>query len=433
MKIDTMNLAELRRFIDEARAELTALATRGDSLTGVDADIFETREAELKAAIARKEQLEQRAEQIKAEVAAGTRQTEFGSNVGGSNFDSARPVANRNADPLKGAQLLTRDQSFVDWNRSNGLVPKDDEQPSFGKFVRGLATGDWDGAEQERAMSVGSATAGGHLVNPALSGQVLDLARNSSKVFAAGATAIPMATSTLKIARLATDPGPTWRAENAPVTVNDLVFDSVNLVAKDLSRIVVLSQELFADSDPSIAGVIEQAFAASFGQALDLAALRGSGSGAEPLGLKNQPGVTTIAHGANGAAVDYDFLLDAAGTVRSYNFEPNAHIVASRSLTSLSKKKDSQGNYLTRPADLLPILSTNQVPVNGTTGTSTDTSEIYTGAWPYLGIGIRQSLQIQFLKERYADNGQVAFAAHLRADVVALQPKAFVVDTGVRG
>jgi hypothetical protein len=36
------------------------------------------------------------------------------------------------------------------------------------------------------------------------------------------------------------------------------------------------------------------------------------------------------------------------------------------------------------------------------------------------------------LAERYADNQQVAFLAHLRADVQLLQPTAFVVDTRVR-
>lgn len=76
---------------------------------------------------------------------------------------------------------------------------------------------------------------------------------------------------------------------------------------------------------------------------------------------------------------------------------------------------------------------TNQVPVNLTFGTSTDTSEVYTGDWDKLLIGMRTELSIRFLQERFIDNLQYAFLAHPRADVQLAQPAAFVVDTGLRG
>ena len=50
-----------------------------------------------------------------------------------------------------------------------------------------MATGDWDCAEHERALSEGTATAGGHLVPTPLSARVVDLARNQARVFQAGA------------------------------------------------------------------------------------------------------------------------------------------------------------------------------------------------------------------------------------------------------
>jgi HK97 family phage major capsid protein len=147
----------------------------------------------------------------------------------------------------------------------------------------------------------------------------------------------------------------------------------------------------------------------------------------------NTSGITTTTHGANGANItNYDWWLDAAAAVRNQNFEPNAHIVAPRSLTSLFKLKDTANNYLQPPAALLPILTTKQIPINLTVGTSTDTSEIYTAQWDQLMIGLRPGFSLQFLDQRYADNLQVAFLAYLRADVQLAHGEAFVVDTGVR-
>jgi hypothetical protein len=42
----------------------------------------------------------------------------------------------------------------------------DPNQPrlSFDRYLKGLATGNWDGAPEERALSEGTASAGGHLV-----------------------------------------------------------------------------------------------------------------------------------------------------------------------------------------------------------------------------------------------------------------------------
>jgi hypothetical protein len=119
----------------------------------------------------------------------------------------------------------------------------------------------------------------------------------------------------------------------------------------------------------------------------------------------NQTGVTITTHGANGTAItNYDWFIDAAGTVLANNFIPNAHIVAPRTVTSLSKLKEATTNaYMVPPTVLLPLLPTRQVPITNTTGTSTDTSEIYTAQWDQCWIGLRTNFNIRFLQERFAD------------------------------
>ncbi len=332
--------------------------------------------------------------------------------------------------------VLIREQKLTDWVEKRGLVTPSEQPLSFDRYIRGLATGRWDGAEEERALSEGTLTAGGHLVPTPLSARVIDLARNATRVFQAGAITVPMTSGTLKLARLTVENTPSWHAENAAITPADLTFDAVTFTARTLVRTILLSVELFEDADPSSEEVIARSFAAQLALELDRVALRGTGTAPEPRGVLNTSGITTTTHGANGAAItNYDFWLDAKGAVAGNNFEPNAHIQAPRSTTSLSKLKEATTNaYMAPPAAMLPMLQTKQVPITLTVGTSTDCSELYTAQWDQLMVGIRTDFNIKFLQERYfADNLQYAFVAYLRADIQVAQPLAFAVDTGVRG
>lgn len=147
---------------------------------------------------------------------------------------------------------------------------------------------------------------------------------------------------------------------------------------------------------------------------LDRVALSGSGTAPEPRGVRNTTGVViTSFGGTNGAApADYDHLIDAVQVLRGGNCEPNAIIQSPRSETTLSKLKEATTNaYLTPPPQLadIPRYTTNQIPGNPTTGTSTDTTEVYVGDWSNLWIGMRTELILGTLTERYAEFGQIAF------------------------
>jgi HK97 family phage major capsid protein len=347
-----------------------------------------------------------------------------------------RAAATRRPGPATPREpVLTREQSVYDWLQARGAFDPAEVPLSFDRFLRGMATGRWDGAEHERALAEGTIGAGGALVPSPLSARVIDLARNATRVFQAGAVTVPMTAQTLALARLTSEGSPAWKSENAAITAADMVFDRVTFTARTLVRLITLSVELFEDADPSSEDVIARSFAGQMAVELDRVALLGTGTAPEPRGVLNQSGVTLTSHGANGANItNYDWWLDAKGAVLAGNFEPNAHIQAPRSSTSLSKLKEATTNaYMAPPAGMLPMLTTKSIPINVTTGTSTDTSYIFTADWSNLLVGIRTDFTLRFLGERYlADNLQYAFLAYLRADVQLAQPAAFVVDTGVR-
>jgi HK97 family phage major capsid protein len=393
-------------------AILTRAATEQRDLTGEELGEHSDRALEIRA-------LDDRIEQVLADQVAELRAA-----------STRRPGPAAPRDPV-----LTREQSVTDWLQARGAFEPTDHELSFDRYLRGLATARWDGAEHERALAEATVGAGGALVPAPLSARVIDLARNQTRVFQAGGVTVPMTSQTLALARLTSEGTPAWKTEGANITAADMVFDRVTFTARTLVRLVQLSVELFEDADPSSEGIIARSFAGQMAVELDRVALLGTGTAPEPRGVLNQTGVTLTDHGAAGSAIsNYDWWLDAIGAVRAAGFEPNAHIQAPRSSTSLSKLKEATTNaYLTPPAGLLPMLTTKSVPITVTTGTSTDTSYVFTADWSQLMVGIRTDFTLRFLGERYlADSLTYAFLAYLRADVQLAQPTAFVVDTGVR-
>jgi hypothetical protein len=49
--------------------------------------------------------------------------------------------------------VLTREQSVADWCLTRGLVDPQAPTPSFDRWLNGTVSGDWTGAEHERALA----------------------------------------------------------------------------------------------------------------------------------------------------------------------------------------------------------------------------------------------------------------------------------------
>ncbi|MFN4290061.1 MAG: phage major capsid protein [Permianibacter sp.] len=139
--------------------------------------------------------------------------------------------------------------------------------------------------------------------------------------------------------------------------------------------------------------------------------------------------------GANGAVIaNYAPLIQASQLLATQNADPTAMIMAARTRHTLGGLVDTTGQPLNMPKLLegYQQLWTNAVPVNQTQGTSNDCSTILVGDFRQLYIGVRQGLRIEVLRERYADQMQYGFIAHLRADVAAAQPSNFCKVIGIK-
>ena len=112
----------------------------------------------------------------------------------------------------------------------------------------------------------------------------------------------------------------------------------------------------------------------------------------------------------------------------------SAIVQAPRSGIAAAKFKDAQGQPLQLPPLLkdVPFLSTNSVPVNQVQGTANNATSAFLGDFSQVLVGIRTSLQITVLNERFAEFGQVGFVGWLRADVQVARPAALAKIVGIK-
>jgi HK97 family phage major capsid protein len=305
---------------------------------------------------------------------------------------------------------------------------------SLGGILRGMVGAGPVAPEIRNALSVGTDSAGGYTVPTSLMGQIIDTLRAKSVCNAAGCQTVVLDSQTTNVARLASDPTASWRAEAGAVAESDPTFENVSFNAKSLAVLVKVSIELLQDS-VNVEDALMNAFAMALANTLDLAALYGTGTSNQPTGVVHTPGVGSVSMGDNGAALSsYNPLIDAWYELAVDNANgPTAAVMAPRTLAALSKLSDGQGQPLMRPSLVanLPLLSTTNMPIDETQGTSDNASSIILGDFSQLWVGIRQQLRIEVLNQLYAENLQVGFIAHLRADVALAHPQSFCRISGV--
>jgi HK97 family phage major capsid protein len=333
-------------------------------------------------------------------------------------------VAGRRQDDAPGAPVESRilgpKESVRDYiARRQRRVDPDLAGLRFGNLMRAMVTGPKSPAER-RALAEGSDSTGGVTVPDITSAQLIDRMRSRLVLTRLGAQVVPLESDKNTIAKLKTDPVAAWRTENSPVAESDPTFEGVVFQPKTLAVIVRASRELVEDS-LNITTALEQAFAGSFAVELERVALAGSGTAPEPRGLRNITGVHELA--ATAAPTNWDQVIDLMALVWGSNAVVNGIVYAPRTAAAYAKLKSTTND----PLGLPPVL--NGIPQEMTTAVSitegTAQSSLYLGDWTQMLLGIRTSLQVILLRERYADLMQFAWLCYLRADIAVAHAEAF--------
>jgi HK97 family phage major capsid protein len=312
-----------------------------------------------------------------------------------------------------------------------------------------------------KALAVSTDSSGGYLVPVEISRDVLMGLRARSAVLRMGPTIVPLKKS-LDVVSLSTGASAVYLAENAIIPISEQTFvQSALLTPKELAALVPVSDRLLRDADdnPSIEQIVRTDLAEVLALRGDLAFLRGTGTGGEPRGIRNTPGLTPApAIGTNGRQPTFDDLKEVVAALRNVNapFSRPGWVFHPRTIGTLEKFKDADGHYLAETGLLtfdatggggsllnFPFRTTTQIPINLSVGSSSDCSEIYFSSdWTEAWVGEEDELRISVSGEATYWTGsdwvsafqsrQHLFRATWTHDLGLRRPSLFTCVVGVR-
>ena len=278
----------------------------------------------------------------------------------------------------------------------------------------------------KRDLSVGTTTAGGHLVaTDLLSGSFIDVLRNLSVVMGMGATTLTDLEGSIAIPRKTSGSSAGWLAtEGANAAQSEPAFDQVTMSPKTLGVYGEATRQLLMQSSIDVENMLRADLAAGMATAIDLASLYGTGSSGQPKGVSLQTGINAPAAFAAAVptyaevvAMESAVAVDNAllGTL-GYVVEP-----AMRGSMKTAEKFSGTGQQIWEPGGTL----------NGYTAGVTKqitSGDIFFGNWADILIGMWGGLDI--LVDPYSNSlaGTVRIVCHQSIDIAVRHPVSFAFN-----
>lgn len=293
-----------------------------------------------------------------------------------------------------------------------------------------IAAAEADGNEiAVRALSAGSATAGGFLVPTVESRELIDLLRAMTVFRALQPETVIMGNGTLDMPKETGDPTAEYVGENANITSSQGTFGNVNLTWRKLAANVPLSNDLLRFSNPSADSVTRNALLNRFRVREDQAFIRDDGTQNKPKGLRYLATAANLLTADTAGSTDLDKINnDAKGLIVAL---ANANvpmlrpgwIMAPRTREHIRFTKDTNGmmpykDEIERGTWLgWPIGVTTSIPIN--LSGDGDESELYLADFSQIILGESDDIIINASEEAaYVDSGGTLISAWQRDQTV---------------
>lgn len=405
------DLVERRtRLVAEMRALVEAPAGEGGDLSGEQQETFERMKGELRG-------IEQRIERQQwlddlDRRAAGT------PIAGGDSFESAardfsltRAIAGRAGLAVDDGREREISSELA---RRTGIKAQGILAP-MAIFEKRVTTSTGDGA--------------GLIPTDFRADQFIDLLRANLLTARLGATVLSGLSGNVEIPRRTGSVTAQWVNENEALTLTDAAFGQATLTPKHVGALTELSRNMLLQASPDIEQLTRADMAAVLAEAIDKAALIGSGAGAEPRGVVNTAGIGSF---TLSPAPTWAEIVAAVADLHAVNAEGTGWAMhpAARALLRATPVEAGYPTFLMQDQGTLagyPVAVSTILPTN--LGAGTDETPVIFGAWADLVIGYWSALDV--LVNPYAEGpysrGNVQVRAMLTADVTVRHPQAFTV------
>lgn len=167
--------------------------------------------------------------------------------------------------------------------------------------------------DQKRDLTVGTASAGGYLVETA-NVSFIELLRNASVALKMGITRLSGLVGSITVPKQTGAGTNYWLSTEATaITEGNQTFGQMALSPKTAGAYTEISRQLLLQSSPAVEGLITNDLAQVVGLAVDLAVLNGSGSSGQPTGIIQTAGIGAFTGTSLAAAGVLDAQSDVAG------------------------------------------------------------------------------------------------------------------------
>ena len=274
-----------------------------------------------------------------------------------------------------------------------------------------------------RDLNVGTATAGGNLVpTELLAGSFIDILRKRMAVMATNPTMLTGLSGNVSIPRMTSTSTAYFVGESGAPTESQQAFDQVNMTPKTIGAFVDYSRRLLLQSSIDVETMIRDDIAKVIATKLDNAAIYGSGSSNEPLGIKDTTGVGTSTITTFGTFAEYIALeTDVAAAnadVANMFYLINA---SARGALKSTEKATNTGQFVFENGEIngYPAIVSNQLANN----------DVLFGDFSQFVIGMWSGLDLTVDPYANATSGSVRIIALQDVDFAVKQPTAFSFGT----
>jgi HK97 family phage major capsid protein len=361
------------------------------------------------------------------------------------------------ADALHGdEQRRQRIGQMSEWMNSTGSIEDPEERKeklgqfpeekrnqvelegrAFAKFLRRGERGMT--AEETRALTSGSDTAGGYLVPEDFRAQLIK-ALAGFTVVRDVATVMNTSRDTVVVPRLGNGPEGinegdvytsavriTWAGETYEDDegLTEPEFEQVRIPIEKAIAKTRISRDLLMDSAVSVEGVLVTLFGEAYGLGEDYAFLRGNGT-TQPFGVMNDLEIKTKNIGVN---ISADSLIDLLYDLPTQYRARSTFYLTSAMEATIRKLKDANDVYIWQPglvagapSQILgrPVRNTEFLPAPASAARS-----ILLGDMSAYWIFDRMQMEVQRLDERYAEQGLVGWVLTKRVGGNVVLPQSF--------
>jgi HK97 family phage major capsid protein/HK97 family phage prohead protease len=276
-----------------------------------------------------------------------------------------------------------------------------------------------------RDLVVGTPTAGGNLVaDELLAGSFIDLLRNRLALAQAGVTMLTGLQGNISVPRQNSAATAYWIGENTSPTESQQAIDQVNMTPKTVGAYVDYSRRLLLQSSIDVEGMIRNDLARVIALELDRAAIYGTGSSNQPLGLTNTTGIGSQTITTYGTFEEYigmeTDVASANADAGSLRYIINAAARGALKSTAKSASAVAAG-FVFEDGEIngYPVIVSNQLANN----------DALFGDFSMMIMGMWSGLDLTVDPYAGATAGTVRVIALQDVDVAVKQPGAFCLGT----